>query len=178
MNVPNALSLLRIFMVPVFVCVFFMDTPNAHRYAGIIFATAFATDVLDGYIARKYNKITRLGRVLDPLADKLMTFAAILCVGIKSIIPLWIVVCFFIKEMMMGLGALLMYKKTDDVLPSNMLGKASTVIFFTACLALMLFHIPRPYSTVMLTVALATTVCALSVYAYKLNKMLRSRGNG
>ena len=171
-NIPNMLSLLRIAMVPVFVRVFFSDMPNAHAYAGIVFVSAFATAILDGYIARKYNMITRLGRVLDPLADKLITAAALVCISVADIVPWWVAGIFILKEAMMGIGTLLMYKRIDDVLPSNYFGKASTVLFFAVCLALMLFDIPRAYAVVAITAALALTIVALVVYAVKFKKIV------
>ena len=80
MNLPNRLSLLRLCLVPVFAVVFFSPDPNSHSWAALIYAVAFATDIADGYIARRFDMITKLGRILDPLADKLMTFTVIICV--------------------------------------------------------------------------------------------------
>ena len=75
MTVPNALSLFRLILVPVFAVVFFGSGPNAHRDAALIYLVAFLTDVADGWIARHFNQISKLGRILDPAADKLMTSA-------------------------------------------------------------------------------------------------------
>lgn len=80
MSIPNLLSLLRLVLVPVFAVVFFQPAPDAHRWAVLIYLTAFLTDVADGWIARHFNQITKLGRILDPLADKLMTFTVIICI--------------------------------------------------------------------------------------------------
>ncbi len=167
MNVPNVLSIFRLIMVPVFIVVFFSGTENASKFAGLIFAIAFFTDVLDGYIARKYNMITSLGKILDPLADKCMTAAALISITIKGIIPVWIVIIFVIKEVLMGLGALMMYRRLDEVIPSTVIGKLATVVFFITCLSLMLFEIPHPTSTVMITVALILTLCALVYYGWR-----------
>lgn len=175
MNVPNALSLLRIAMVPAFVGVFFSGLPNAHRWAGLIFLLAAFTDMLDGRIARKYNKITRLGRVLDPLADKLMTAAALVCIIISKMIPLWIFIVFAIKEILMGLGSVILYKYIDDVPPSNILGKASTVVFFTSCLVMMLFEVPPTAATVVMTCALALTLIAFVGYALNMFRLLAEK---
>jgi len=165
MNVPNFLSLLRLAMVPMFCAAFFQPREDAHLIAAGIYALASLTDVLDGWIARHFHQITRLGRVLDPLADKLMTFSVIACITIAGMIPLWAVVVFFCKEALMGLGALSMYRKVDDVIPSNRLGKASTVAFFAVCLALMLFPgIPREWAAAMIAAALALTLAAALVY--------------
>ena len=70
MSIPNLLSLLRLVLVPVFAVVFFQPAPDAHRWAVLIYLTAFLTDVADGWIARHFNQITKLGRILDPLEDK------------------------------------------------------------------------------------------------------------
>jgi len=173
MNIPNALSLLRLCLVPVFAWVFFLPDPNAHRWAALIYALAFATDVADGYIARKYDLITKLGRVLDPLADKLMTFTVIVCICLVEVIPKWAVVVFFCKELAMALGGLLMYRRVKDVQPSNWLGKASTGVFFVVLAALVLFPIPKPWSTVLITLALALTLAALVRYAADFLKLMR-----
>ena len=109
MSIPNLLSLLRLVLVPVFAVVFFQPAPDAHRWAVLIYLTAFLTDVADGWIARHFNQITKLGRILDPLADKLMTFTVIICITADGIIPLWAVVVFFLKELTMAIGGYLMY---------------------------------------------------------------------
>jgi len=166
-SIPNILSLIRLALVPAFIAVFFADFPKAHVYAGSIFILASLTDALDGFIARKYGMITRLGRVLDPLADKLMTAAAIVCITIAGILPVWIFIVFAIKEVLMGIGALVMFKKIDDVLPSNYLGKTASVVFFVFCLILMLFDIPQPYATAMLSAALVFAILAFIRYAIR-----------
>ena len=168
MNVPNLLSLIRLALVPVFAVVFFHPDPDAHYWAAGIYALAFATDVADGWIARHFNQITRLGRILDPLADKLMTFTVIICITAARIIPLWAVVIFVIKEAAMGVGALSMYHKVDDVIPSNWLGKTSTFLFFVVCAALVLFPgIPKQWAAIMIAVALALTIAAFISYLWQ-----------
>ena len=89
MNLPNLLSLFRLALVPVFSAVFFSGLPNARPLSAGVYALAFFTDIADGWIARHYNQVTPLGRILDPLADKLMTFVVILCITIAGIIPVW-----------------------------------------------------------------------------------------
>lgn len=173
MNLPNALSLLRLVMVPAFVGVFFSDVPHAHRWAGVIFLLAAITDMLDGKIARKYNKITRLGRVLDPLADKLMTAAALVCIVISDVIPLWIFIVYAAKELAMLIGSIVLYKHIDDVPPSNYLGKTSTVVFFASCLAMMMFEVPKTAATIVMSCALALTLAAAVVYGLKMLNLIK-----
>lgn len=168
MNIPNLLSLLRLAMVPVFATVFFLPEPSAHYWAAGIYALAFVTDIADGYIARRFHQITRLGRILDPLADKLMTFTVIVCITAAQIIPVWAVVVFFLKEAAMGIGALSLYHKLDDVISSNWLGKASTGVFFIVCAALVLFpSIPRQWATLLISLALVLTIVAFLGYLWQ-----------
>ena len=165
MNVPNLLSLLRLAMVPVFAAVLFLPDPSARSWAAGVYALAFVTDIADGWIARHFHQVTRLGRILDPLADKLMTFTVIVCITAAGIIPLWAVVVFFLKEAAMGVGALSMYHKTEDVIPSNWLGKVSTGVFFVVCAALVLFPgIPSSWATGLITLALVLTILAFVSY--------------
>ena len=110
MTIPNLLSLLRLALVPVFALVYFSCAPNAHLWSAVLYLAAFVTDVADGWIARRFNQITRLGRILDPMADKLMTFIVILCLTADGVIPVWAVVIFFCKELAMAIGGYLMYR--------------------------------------------------------------------
>ncbi len=82
MNLPNKISMTRIFMIPVFVLVFFLDgvLPFAHGIAAIIFALAACTDFIDGHIARKYKLVTNLGKFLDPIADKVLVSTAMMLI--------------------------------------------------------------------------------------------------
>ncbi|NCE63422.1 CDP-alcohol phosphatidyltransferase family protein [Pseudoflavonifractor sp. 524-17] len=165
MNIPNLLSLFRLVLVPVFAIVFFHPHPNAHYWAVAIYTLAFLTDIADGWIARHFHQITRLGRVLDPLADKLMTFTVIICIAAAQIIPMWAVAVFFLKEAAMGIGALTLYRRAADIISANWLGKASTGVFFVVCAALVLFpNIPRHWATALISFALLLTVAAFIGY--------------
>ena len=176
MNVPNALSLLRLVMVPVFCLVYFLAGEYAHYLAGMVYALATFTDFLDGYIARKYNLISRLGRILDPLADKLMSFAVLMSLVIKGLIPWWAAAIYFVKEAFMGIGALVQYKKVDDVPPSNFLGKFSTVFFFSVCLLIMLLPWMDTWiSTALVCLALAFTIAAFTTYLAKFLRLTKDK---
>lgn len=78
LNVPNVLTLLRILLIPVFIIVFVHPTPDQSLAAAIIFAVAAVTDMLDGYIARRTGQVTKLGKLLDPIADKLLVLSALI----------------------------------------------------------------------------------------------------
>lgn len=130
MNIPNALSIFRICLVPVFALVFFRGGEYGQLYATGIFLLAGATDVLDGHIARKMGQITMLGRVLDPLADKLMVLVALVCCLVAGYIPLWAVVLYVVKEGAQGICGLILFRRVKDVPPANRIGKTGTVLFY------------------------------------------------
>lgn len=87
LNLPNILTLLRIFTIPVVVIVYYLPTPWAHPAAAVVFALAAITDWLDGYIARSWSQTTRLGAFLDPVADKLMVAVSLVIVVGEQQIP-------------------------------------------------------------------------------------------
>jgi CDP-diacylglycerol---glycerol-3-phosphate 3-phosphatidyltransferase len=98
-NLPNALTLLRIFLVPLLVVVL-LTRVEGHVYFGVaIFLLAVATDFLDGFFARRRNEVTRLGILLDPLADKLLTAAAFLSLVEMNLVPAWVVMIILAREL-------------------------------------------------------------------------------
>lgn len=129
MNIPNILTLFRMFLIPVFVIIFFSDIENNLLYSICVFLLAGVTDVLDGYIARKHNLITKWGIVLDPLADKLMLLTVLFCLTKTNIIPMWILVIISLKELVMIIVGGFLYNK-DFIIPSNKFGKISTCMFY------------------------------------------------
>jgi CDP-diacylglycerol--glycerol-3-phosphate 3-phosphatidyltransferase len=169
MNIPNVLSIFRLCLVPVFILTYFDGAPNATLRAAAVYAIAAATDVMDGYIARKFDKTSQLGRVLDPLADKLMAFSVLVCITIDELIPIWAVTVFFVKECLMGIGAALLFKRISDTPPSNAFGKISTVAFFAVCVILIVGkgYIPGPVPEILITAAIVLMLLAFATYVQK-----------
>lgn len=161
MNIPNALTIIRFLLIPGFVYYFFSPYEYGIRIAIIIFVAAGLTDVLDGYIARKFNLITRLGIVLDPLADKLMLLTVLISITLQKQIPLWIIIVVALKETLMLFGAITLFNDHDIVVPANKFGKLSTIVFYIAILAVT-FEIP--YSGILLDIFVTVTIVALAVY--------------
>jgi len=140
MNIPNILSFFRMCLVPIFVIVFFSGHEHAIAYAAGIYFLAGATDVLDGFIARRFNMITKLGKILDPLADKLMTITVFICITIRGIIPWWLIVLLFAKDLLMVLGGIKLYREVSGVFAANIFGKATTVLLVLGGITMMLFN--------------------------------------
>lgn len=126
---------------------------------------AFFTDMLDGYIARKYNLITSLGKILDPFADKIMQMSAILSIVLAHALHYVFAVLIFIKEIAMIIGGLLMLKK-DVVVYSNIFGKLATcamvVGFFTIFLSLGFAELGLSISATVNTVGTIIMIVALA----------------
>ncbi|MGI6587052.1 MAG: CDP-alcohol phosphatidyltransferase family protein [Gracilibacteraceae bacterium] len=161
MNIPNALTIFRLVLIPGFVYYYFSSMGYGERIAMVLFAAAGLTDILDGFIARRCNLVTRLGTVLDPLADKLMLLTVLISITMKNQIPLWIIIVVAIKETLLVLGAITLFNQHDIVVPANRFGKLSTIAFYIAILSVA-FEVP--YSSVMLDGFVIITVLALVVY--------------
>lgn len=125
------LSTLRLFMIPAFVVCYFKYTVGAKTaIAAGVYVVAWATDALDGYLARRNGWITDIGKFIDPLADKLMQLAAMLCFSSDNPLFYIISVPFFLKEITMLFAALVITRKHKIVVSANWYGKLSTVILF------------------------------------------------
>lgn len=162
MNIPNLLTVIRIILIPIYLYVFYNGGENRILYSGLIFVLAGVTDALDGRIARKYNMTSKVGAALDPLADKLMTFAVLISFTTEGLIPLWVLMTIGIKEVLMILGALVLYLfKEKRVLPANKFGKSATISFYVTITAIVL-RIPSP---TFIKILIFTTV-SLNVIAF------------
>ena len=127
MNLPNKLTVARIIMVPFFV-VFLVNVTIPHHFliAGLIFALASFTDLLDGKIARKRNLVTNFGKFLDPLADKILVISALVCFVSLGLAELWFVLIIIAREFMVT-SIRLIAVNTGEVIAANIWGKAKTV---------------------------------------------------
>lgn len=169
MNIPNLLTAIRFLLIPIFMYFFFLPEETGVGIAVIIFILAGITDTLDGYIARKYNQITKLGIVLDPLADKLMLITVLISIAISKRIPMWIIIVVAAKELFMIAGAITLYNKQNVVIPANIFGKAATVLSYFAILSVV-FELP--FGNIALYLYVFATILAFSIY---LNSFLSSK---
>ena len=177
-NVPNVLTMLRMLLIPVFVVLY---VTGHDKLALLAFIVASLTDLLDGYIARKHNLITNFGKLMDPLADKLMVCTALICQGVQGIIPWWAIVIVMAKELLMVFGASYMLKN-NVVVYSNKLGKIA-MFTFVAALVLSFYHAEFvswgvPLDSVILYIAVAFALLALVNYARAAIKSLQAKKVG
>ena len=165
-NVPNALTLGRILLLPVVVWRFVLgDTTGAL----IVYMTAMLTDALDGIIARKTNQITALGKLLDPIADKLSLVTLLGLFVSNGEIPLWVLAIILFKEVMMVIGGGVALKH-GIVVYALPIGKVTTVTFVLSMVAR--FMSVLPLADILLWISVALSMMALVWYAADLMKKL------
>ncbi len=176
-HIPNILSTLRIVMVGFFAWLFcsaYPDHPVRYWWALGVYILAFLTDVLDGFLARTFNWVSPVGKLLDPFADKLMAVTAlivILIAKIKEHEPFWIYLALFsliaVKEVLMVIGGLIMLKQRK-VAHADWYGKTATGLFALGIvLTLLSFAVPRvePWNIAVLSAAVGLSYVAMAHYA-------------
>lgn len=168
--IPNILSIIRFLLIPFIVTTII----NNNYIISLVFITLSGiTDVLDGFIARKFNFITIIGKLLDPLADKFTQIFTIGALVYSNIIPLWILIVVIFKELTMIIGASFLYGK-DVVVYSKWYGKLSTVLFFIAALVSIVLNelnIQNSFKNIDLilySLAIICTLASLLAYIYSL----------
>jgi CDP-diacylglycerol--glycerol-3-phosphate 3-phosphatidyltransferase len=159
----------------VFIYAYFADYRDIKYYALLIFIVAGLSDILDGYLARKFEAQSKLGKLLDPLGDKMMMFTVMVCITITRPILIWAVLVYFVKEVLMGIGGYILHKKGGEIPPANFLGKCSTILFYIVCAALMFFrNIPDTVAIALISAAICLALVALAGYLHTYIKMVKS----
>ena len=137
LNLPNKLTLIRMFLAPIYLALMLIEFPYHYIVALAVFAVASLTDMLDGKIARKNNLITVFGKLLDPLADKMLTTAALLACMREGWCSIWIVMIVLTREFAVA-GVRLIATAQGIVIPANYWGKAKTVSQMVFTIVIML----------------------------------------
>jgi len=135
LNYPNTLTIVRLLLIPVYLY-FFLK--GEYIISGIFFSISGLTDFLDGYLARKYNMVTDLGKILDPLADKLTLISILAVLIYTNLIPRVISVTLLIRELLVLLGSGIMYSMGKKLLSPTLLGKLSVFLLYVAIAAYLL----------------------------------------
>jgi len=165
LNMPNIITLFRFLLIPVFI--FFMSEREFYL-ATAVFLLAGFSDFVDGYLARKYSMVTKWGKLMDPLADKLLQLTALFMIGVTELVPnvLPVLIVVAVKELIMFIGSLILLKK-GVVVSANWYGKVSTVISYTA---IVLSILVPAYGKQLLFIAAISALFALFQYFKKYSK--------
>lgn len=162
-QIPNILTVFRFILIPFIILEIIKEN---YLLTFILLTISGLTDILDGWIARKFNFITNFGKLIDPLADKCTQISVLTALTIKSIIPLWIVCIVILKEVIMIAGASFLYGK-ELVVSSKWYGKLATVLLYVAIVCSLVvrqFTIPFDFSLYIYIFALISTVASLLMY--------------
>ena len=178
MNLPNKLTLLRVLLIPFFVAFLLVPgIPYGNYIAVAIFIIASLTDLLDGKIARKYNLVTNFGKFMDPLADKLLVCAALICLVASEQLAAWIVIIIISREFIIS-GFRLIAADNDIVIAASYWGKFKTTFQMVMIIVLLL---DLPYALwdilgiVLTYISLALTIISLIDYLYKNKDVLKEQ---
>jgi len=185
LTVPNVMSLFRIVLVGVFVWIFIESDCKFNHASFVVLAVSALSDVLDGWIARRFDLVSNWGKVLDPAADKLFTISTVVCLAVADLIPIWLVILVFAKEGFMLVGGVILYDVTKAVIPSRWYGKLTTVLFyltFVIAILLGIFGVDPVISklvvTILFAVAMAFSIFSVIKYILIAVKIKKQRDNG
>jgi CDP-diacylglycerol---glycerol-3-phosphate 3-phosphatidyltransferase len=177
MSLPNSLTLLRIFFVPLLVVLLLTKEPNMDLWAAGVFLLAATTDLLDGYLARRRAQVSRVGILLDPIADKLLTSAAFISLVELQQIPAWIVVIIIAREFAVS-GLRGIASAEGFTMPASDLGKTKMVMQVVAITVIVLerrYPPLRPLGDVSLWLVVGIALLSAVEYFWAFWKKLDAR---
>ena len=175
-TIPNILSLFRILLIPIIVWLYVFEE-SYYFAAGVIVLSAL-TDVVDGMIARRFNMVSNVGRVLDPIADKLTQLVVLFCLCFrfrKLLIPL---VVLALKEVVGGIFSLIALKKSKTVPNARWYGKAATVVLYiTIFIHLVWPDLPNLVSDILIALSVAMMLLSFVLYTINNIRKIKSEEN-
>lgn len=170
MNLPNALTLLRMALVPVLAWCMWQNDPSSLRWAAAVFVLAAATDVADGAIARRRGIVTRFGAVADPIADKALIGTALIGLSLLDRLPWWVTIVILIREI--GVTLLRMAVLRRGVIPASRGGKAKT---FAQFIAIVMLLVAAPTGAWGIACAVVVLVAVVLTVATGIDYAMRAR---
>lgn len=175
LNVPNILSYIRIALVPIFVVLFYSVEPI--YYSMGVFMLACATDIVDGIIARKFNLITNLGKIIDPFADKLLKISTLICFVTSNIIPLWFLLVMLILDLFLLISGVIILKQ-GIIIKSNIFGKIGTTVVSLGVFLCFFYEHLQNWNIYILYCGLAIVVIACLSYTVTYFKQIKGVKGG
>lgn len=173
-NIPNVLSLVRLALLPVFSVLYLKDHLE---WALLALALSGLTDLFDGMIARKFNQITEIGKLLDPFADKLTQVVVLICLTIRNPQLLLLAVVCFSKELLQAIGGWILFSRKEIIRGSKWFGKVSTFTFYVVMLAIALWQdMPSWLMFTLVALVAATMIFAFFMYLSFYFQLRRENG--
>lgn len=161
-TVPNLISLLRLISIPF---VAWLIAERQMLIALIVLAVGFASDGLDGILARKLNQVSKIGQILDPIADRMLILCSVIALGISGIVPWWLIIVIGLRDLVMAVQVLWLAQYDYGPLPVHFVGKAGTALLMMAIVALMVADMGTNQFFVLLHIAaLAAGIWGVFLY--------------
>lgn len=179
-NVPNTLTSIRILLSPAVLAAYFTKSAKRGMYFLWLVLAAGITDCLDGFFARKLNQVTKLGKILDPIADKLMMATLLFCLACSGYISWALLIIIIVKELYMAVGAGICLKRNLTV-ASDLYGKIATLLFYPSVLLTWPWHrsaLAAKIGSVMLWAAIIMSVIASAHYTLESLKQWKTVKKG
>lgn len=167
-SIPNLLSLFRLILIPVYVVIYLnAESSDAYFLSAAILAVSCLTDLIDGQIARRFNMITTVGKVLDPFADKVTQFTLVICLALKRPVLWFLAVLIFVKEIFQLIAGAINLKKGRMLKGALMTGKiCTTVLFVSLILMVMVPTLPDLAVNIITIVDTVFLLIAFADYAF------------
>ena len=158
-HIPNILTLMRVPLAFLFVFAYFRQAASDSRILALgVFTLSSLTDILDGFLARRLGCISSFGKLADPFADKLTQCTVLVCLSADNVVPIWLTAVYLIKEITLVVSSVLLVRKGNTVVCSNVFGKASTVLFYVVISSALAFTRFARTSTVFLVLCIIMTL--------------------
>jgi CDP-diacylglycerol--glycerol-3-phosphate 3-phosphatidyltransferase len=171
LNVPNVLTVIRILLVPVLVVALLEKTSGGDLLAAIVFAVASFTDAIDGYIARSRNSVTTFGKLMDPIADKMLIIAALVALVSLNRLAAWVAMVIIAREFAVTVLRVGVGTQQGVVISANAFGKLKTACQVAMVLALIIAGQPTPmWVDVLVYVTVAVTVLSGADYFFGVSR--------
>ncbi|PKK95760.1 MAG: CDP-diacylglycerol--glycerol-3-phosphate 3-phosphatidyltransferase [Tenericutes bacterium HGW-Tenericutes-4] len=165
-TIPNILTVIRFFLIPIFITLFLF---GLETFAFVVFIIAGLTDALDGYIARKYQLISNIGKVLDPLADKALRLSAVIVFVIVGVLPLWVLVLMLSFDAFLIVTSIILYNK-KYVVSSNIYGKLAGFVSMLALISCFFHTFVAPVHLVLVYISLVFIFVSIVSYIIKVKQ--------
>jgi CDP-diacylglycerol--glycerol-3-phosphate 3-phosphatidyltransferase len=170
LNVPNVLTVIRILLVPVLIVALLAKTANGDLLAAIVFAVASVTDAVDGHLARSRNSVTTFGKLMDPIADKLLIVAALVALVSLNRLEAWVAMVIIAREFAVTVLRAAAGAGQGLVIPASQFGKVKTAAQVAMVMALIAFDERPAWVTVLVYVTVVVTVLSGLDYFFGLRR--------
>ena len=163
LTIPNLLSLIRIIMIP-FIVWAYLGLENEYLVLGLIILSAL-TDIVDGFIARRFHMVSDFGKILDPIADKLTQGTVLICLALEYKLIRILIIIFAVKELIMGVMGAITLKKYGEVNSAKWYGKVTTTLLYAVMMCLVIFpNIGEVVSNILICICIAVVILSLLLY--------------